>query len=189
MKRYVGVLAYVVSKCPALRLNVFPHEIPNENRNQNYELKEKYLFEFSFRWTAFLAILVYFLGDWSIANSCVSFPQTPNFFEQYMEWHTLQGIYRTTSKTWEETWVGGEGRSNGYHPTGGSISHGGERGSSLLPSLHSTNHGRQVSKCGSWSNITDESWNCRIESWTVGKDFHYHTYLLNWLTEDITFAW
>lgn len=53
VKSYVGVRASAISKCPALGWNIFPHEIPTANRNRNYEPKEKYLFEFFFRWTAF----------------------------------------------------------------------------------------------------------------------------------------
>lgn len=49
MKSYVGVLTSAISKCPALGFNIFPHEIPIANRNQNYEPKEKYLFKFFFR--------------------------------------------------------------------------------------------------------------------------------------------
>lgn len=118
--RVCGCPHLCISKCPALRLNVFPREIPIENRNQNYELKEKYLFEFFFQWTAFLAILVYFLGGWSIAEMCL-FPTDIIFLWIMHEVaHILGHLAYNIKPTRGNVGWGGE-RSSGYHPTWGSI--------------------------------------------------------------------
>lgn len=45
--------ASAISKCPALGWNIFPHEIPLQTETGTMNPKEKYLFEFFFRWTAF----------------------------------------------------------------------------------------------------------------------------------------
>lgn len=188
-ERHVGVLTSAVSKCPALRLNVFPHENPIKNRNQNYELQEKDLFEFFFRWTAFLAILVHFLGGWSIANRIV-FLSHRHHISLNNTWNGMHcRAFNTQHQShWREHRLGRRKRQ-GYHPTRDSISQrssGGIRwyvrvswrrerlfSPYWLPSLHPTNSGSQVSKivsAESWANIMDKSWKCRVESQTEGQE-------------------
>lgn len=186
----MGVLTSAVSKCPALGLNIFPHENPIKNRNQNYELKEKYLFEFFFRWTAFLAILVHFLGGWCIANR-IAFLSHRHHISSNNPWNDshLRTLDTQHQSHWRKHGLG-RGKKQGYHPTWGplsqrppgsirwcvTVSWKSERLFSpayWLPSLHPTNSGSQVIKIAdaeSWTNISDKSWKCRVESQTESQE-------------------
>ena len=105
------------SKCPALGLNVFPREIPIENRNQNYEVKNTYSnFSSGEQPFSYFSMFSWWLKHGQ--ESHVSFPQTSYFFEQYMKWYTVQDTQHTTSKALEEPCVREREEAAGTIPCG-----------------------------------------------------------------------